>query len=102
MKTLTKLKHTPLPWKTLTMSNGSRNIIAGTSEFICQFSHVDTIESIAEQAEVDAQFIIKAVNSHDELLGAAKSLVSVLRDYGYNIPLIAECEKIISKAQGES
>jgi len=42
-------KHTPGPWETKTMNDGSRNVIAD-NEFICEFSNIKGNERAKQEA----------------------------------------------------
>lgn len=79
------MKHTPPPWK----ADKGRTVmhITGQRYGVCQISTTgfkgDTPaerKEYAERAEANAALIVRAVNSHDEILSALKDAQSILAD----------------------
>lgn len=57
-------KHTPLPWE-----HSGNQIVSGAIE-ICEMEE----RYIIGERKANAQFIVKAVNCHDDLLAALKAI----------------------------
>ena len=79
----TKAKHTPTPWKVeeekISVGKGRLISIKGANGFSLAVVGVEDYPLM----EQDAAFIVRAVNSHDELLALAKRAIdSFWGDYG--------------------
>lgn len=66
----TKVMHTPTPWKV--DKNGPRNNIRDSED--CIIAHANTYY---KEFESNAAFIVRSVNSHEELLDKLKKMVKV-------------------------
>lgn len=92
-----EIKHTPTPWEFTDNPNDS----------CCWSHHIQTVDTgIADvRSEEDASFIVKAVNSHEALLEAAKAAVFSIRMDGPKQPawiqLMDDIERVISMAEGK-
>lgn len=74
------MTHTPTPWRIAarrTKDGGSWNILGPAGAAIIA-------RVLPGPAEADAEFIVRAVNSHDELLEALKDLDKVF-DFGQRL-----------------
>ncbi len=70
-------EHSPLPWKRLAFETDGPGLIRDA--FSREIVHVLPAQLVGAQ-EIDAAFIVKAVNNHDKLIEALTKLVSDL-DY---------------------
>ena len=73
------MKHTPTPWNyDITAGNSFSIYCEGTIKTIASvlFKDVNYMPN-EKEAEANAKFIVKAVNSHDKLIEALKSLVGM-------------------------
>jgi len=90
-------EHTPTPW------------LAGCDGYVIRVRPGTTNEVIAEVNTIaNAEFIVRAVNSHDALLEAAKGAASYLAalpqypDRGVDVPKIRfELNRAIALAEGK-
>lgn len=80
------MKHTPTPWK---LENRKKdgvmgNVITYGTILIAQvFSWGKKSKyKMREQSQANAEFIVRAVNSHEALVGALKALVYILYESG--------------------
>lgn len=93
---MNKTKHTPLPWEILPYSNLARIHGANDEPVVDDFN----------PSFEDAEFIIRAVNSHEELLDLCKCLLFEV--FGTNNPtnakhpLAARGVQAIAKAERKS
>jgi len=67
--------HTPLPWKVIKPQHGH------DTKYRCVQIGSDPTYSTLELKPEDARFIVKAVNSHDELLAACKWIVDFCEEH---------------------
>lgn len=98
-------KHTPLPWTVEDFSpygGGSDASItcairhvAGTVVFLQQFQG----NLFADQFEANARHIVRAANSHDELLAVAIASMHALRSYQYGNASQDLAEEVADKLQ---
>ena len=90
-----KVEHTPTPWK------------QGYNDKQClyaDYKHVSTMQCNVKSWEANAAFIIKAVNSNEELLAACKELSAWFKDTDYSGAFKVVLDKAnhaIAKASGE-
>ena len=107
MKTETG-KHTPLPWragKTQWNDGGRTPIYPADSDV--EIASVNYTDGLGTQ-EKDAEFIVRACNSHYELLEAGKEALGQLKQelelnddkYGELRPAIKKLEDTLAKAEG--
>lgn len=104
----TQAKHTPTPW------NYSENSVNAWSDsckdrgniFSCQLRTGTHIPE--NQNEINAGFIVRAVNSHEELLEACKRVLAMLEHCGYGGSNISDekahekmLKDLIAKAEGK-
>jgi hypothetical protein len=96
----TKTKHTPTPWRVgerypsrVLGSLGSGVIVA-----FCSDKEDEGFETEREKA--DAELIIRAVNAHEELLEAVKTLHHTFGDTHIGSESCKFC-RIIAKAEGK-
>lgn len=100
----TIMRHTKLPWKVEKISPKSEytNIIDEDGEEICSMDYRD----YTNIDQGNAEFIVKACNSHYELLEVAKELLFNSDNDGYwatNIELLRnKAREAIQKTKGES
>ena len=84
------MKHTELPWKIYDWKNWDQAEIQNKeNDVICKFPH------LLPNWLNDAQFIVRACNSHYELLEACKFAKSVIQ---FGESWIDKCEEVISQA----
>ena len=101
-----KVKHTPLPWRVETKAITHPDI--GDVAVVYMINNAD--ESVYEQ-EANAKFIVRACNSHYELLEACKEAYELVKneceahDKGDisrgDFTLLEELEDVIAKAEGK-
>ncbi len=94
---MTKPKHSPLPWS---LDFEDRCIHGSDKEFVTHISESRFYDGRKDDtAKVNAEFIVKAVNSHYDLLEACKYVVENTHcsDLGYNGDVL---RKAIAKAEG--
>ena len=77
-----KPQHTPIPWKAQRFPGQDDYTIWAPGATIARVPLRDV--SINEQ-KANAEIIVRAVNSHAELLAAAKEVMDTLRDHGPGI-----------------
>lgn len=69
-------KHTPTPWKVVTGLYGTTSIWADGEEMaICPINY-DGARRPPEESTANAEFIVRAVNCHDELLAALEDILA--------------------------
>lgn len=97
------MTHTPTPWTT----EDSRTIKTESGEFFLSYlndKHGNSkwLQSYAE-LDANAQFIIKACNAHEELVGVLKGVLShnrvLKQQYQFPDSLIRQIETAIAKAE---
>lgn len=109
-----KTAHTPTPYRYEAMDNqyGYR-IYAGEKQKLrivatCTAPHGGAgIETMTPKAKANAAFIVRAVNSHDELVSILQKLTDNAKKYtGVRIDsidqLFKEAEAILAKAKGDA
>lgn len=89
-------EHTPTPWQV--DENGA---------IYQPFFGGDIVARVtAHNRAADAELIVRAVNSHDDLVAALRKagdeLRSVCGDFDYNLPLRLCIDAALSKAEGRS
>ena len=96
------MPHTPLPWFAF------EGECTGDPCIGCETGTIAVCEGNEGEAEANAEFIVKAVNSHDDLLDACKEVVGVLGRLPSVDPLISDahtaCKRAraaIAKAEGQ-
>ena len=79
-------KHTPTPWKMSEENIGRYDGgIYADAKHITDRIEIATVEGQGEQRQkANAQFIVKACNLHDELVGIIKELTSDIRSDCYD------------------
>src|SRR6185436_18843022 len=93
MQTETNVQHTPTPWHI-------QKRISGDQMFEIYTEGIEEVEAKVALAfeKEDAAFIVRAVNSHEALVEAAKRVRSVLNDEGKEILTKAEMEQLLFEA----
>lgn len=96
--------HTPLPWMTRKSYGGDGCIITHADKAPNEAHITDTSNDEVFISKEDAEFIVRACNSHYELLAALKEAeADVLDNGGYKEdyePLV-QLRAAIAKAEGE-
>ena len=65
-------KHSPLPWRLIENSAGGATLVRGNGDWRAHAqSHLQIVP------REDAEFIVRAVNAHEELLAALKQAIDV-------------------------
>lgn len=91
MKTETKVQHTPTPW--------SAELVKDQTYRIQDLKKCNVLGTGLNQA--NAAFIVRAVNAHEELLGASKLVLEIIANGCEVTPHIASVlDKAIAKAEG--
>ena len=70
---MTESKHTPIPWKVNTFAGRPNSEVFSNDTLICD-CRATNVEMTSEEIEANAEFIVRAVNSHQALLDALKCL----------------------------
>jgi hypothetical protein len=87
---MAQAKHTITPWwNVTTLANKSKCI---------EIPQDGWIEVSGHNKEANAAFIVKAVNSHDDLLGALEYAKSLLESSGLKGETVRDCIKECNKA----
>lgn len=89
------MTHSPLPWKVEYSKRNQDEVIGIYSEDECI---VETDSGFYNPKKTDAEFIVKAVNMHDELVWACKKAISLANQMGYDI-LEERLEAVLAKAE---
>lgn len=108
MKTKTELKHTPLPWRV----GKSDSKLAGIPNLFIkppaiQDQHGNYLAVFGggnvhfQDAEANADFTARAVNSHGALMSLAKDYLDHLMDENDQVGVINRIRDIIVKAEGK-
>jgi len=101
MTTQTEVKHTPEPWEINDYINKSICVkfwinAKNCNDTIIEIKSYDNIK----KAKANANFIIKACNSHYELLEACKSALNYINGDGYK-NTIPKLQQAINKVEGK-
>lgn len=74
------MKHTPLPWETNTAEGRENEIWSANDSYKRVFvGHaLRHVETATPQGRIDAAFIVRACNAHDELVSAVRSLLGCI------------------------
>ena len=81
---MTTNAHTPTPWEVGDLDHNGQRIVRGEHIEICTCWH-HCVGSIEREMEANATLIVKAVNSHDDLVAAlrnAKWLCDNINEFG--------------------
>lgn len=95
-------KHTPTPWCQVGtyIETTEKRLIAGM--ITGKQKNLKDAETAFETSKENAAFIVRAVNSHDELLAAAKRGIMALEANGApNCEAVKELKAVITKAEGK-
>ena len=92
MNTQPEVKHTALPWKFEQTTKTIRQIPSN-----CWIASVDSWDGLVNN-NADSEFIIRACNSHYELLEALKRVKLFYQSYGYDESTGASSYKAICQA----
>jgi hypothetical protein len=107
-----QLKHTPLPWKVYYAKNNGQ-LVLGTGEENGQAiqNHNGSFWRDEKEAKANAEFVVKACNSHYELLEALESCERWFKLHSENVeltngkytqhPMLTMIQDTIAKAKGE-
>lgn len=108
MKTETKVAHTPTPWKAaglgiFTDEMQIANIHPGKFTRDGKRHPDESVPWPAiTEGEANAAFIVKAVNTHEELLKRLKeACLTIKLESAETTPFIRQMEKVIVKAEGK-
>jgi len=97
------MKHTSAPWKVYYAKNNGNLILGLGEEDGCAITtHQGAFWRDDEEAKANAEFIVKCVNSHDELLEALESAVRILKQNHivcFDGITLRQAENVISKAK---
>ena len=94
---MSNAKHTPIPWRIERQSNGLYAVCAD----LAKRHGGSTPFSLATDIRVaNAEFIVRACNSHADLLEACKDLVIAAEETGYAGLALARAKAAIAKAEG--
>ena len=99
---MSETKHTPIPWE-LTFSD---SMMEGEDAWLIvshdqDGSDIAEVTSPRDTAEGNARLIVRAVNSHADLLEELKSLVSKIEDAGWHKSETESAREIIARAEGK-
>ena len=107
------MEHTPTPWNysiekvtTSNTSGNNRKVLIGIGNtFICSLRNTvptNTPTEYPEQAIKDAEFIVRAVNAHDELVAILKGILVCDENRKIELPnyLYNDIKKALAKAEG--
>ena len=90
----TKTTHTPTPWRIINDDvNGKFDIRNSEQKYVCSVGW-------ARNGSEDAAFIVRAVNAHEELLQAAKSMRQEISRRTKGV-VATSWDKAIAKAEGK-
>lgn len=101
-------KHTATPYKCGETPDGKFN---GSDIYTADFSPIAMVfPQNHEQGVIDAEFIVRACNAHDELVSALDSLANeyealmnrVSSTYMWNIKPLYNARALVTKARGEA
>jgi len=94
---MTNPKHSPLPWE----ADGT--IIASIDGTCIRYiGDLSQIERTTDECEADAKFIVRAVNSHEELLSCAKQTLAEFETSGGPALLWENLKEVVAKAEGRT
>ena len=110
-----KVEHSPTPWN---YNDGDKGVIGygfmsydghGKPDYTNPSGSIVTVHGVGAERDADAAFIVKAVNSHEELLNVLKSCAGVLDNIlNSNVPpdddidmVLTEANAVIKKLAGE-
>ncbi len=90
-----KQKHTPVPW-TLFSSNGVIEVQEeGSPVPVVNWHGFDDSSRPADEHEANAEFIVRAVNNHDDLVAVLTWLIGACKSKGIKLD---SARKILAKA----
>ena len=93
---MSNAKHTPIPWRIERQSNGLHAVCAD----LAKRHGGSTPFSLATDIRVaNAEFIVRACNSHADLLEACKRVVSELDGDPHRAGLVAYIAKQVAKTE---
>lgn len=103
-------QHTPTPWhRNIPPIKKYPTIFSGRNAHV--FGFIPSRGMSAEQAEADADFMLRAVNAHDDLVAALASMISLVHsmlpkhqqsDSSLdNIPQVIAARAALAKARGD-
>ncbi len=93
--------HTPTPWnanESVFSANGMTEIHIGTPAMTACVVYVDKAASHKSEQESNAQFIVRACNSHAQLVAALEMLTKALYDSGNHDLVCLAREYIVARA----
>ena len=99
----TQTKHTPGPW---IQENGSIKAVSRGHWF--PVARIEKRKFTPEGIEANAAFIVRACNTHDEMLAALKYVVKYHREHDsgegelFGLDFVTTCIAAIAKAEGQS
>lgn len=99
-------KHTPLPWKVYYAKNNGQVILGTGEENGCAIqNHSGAFWRDDDEAKANAEFVVRACNSHYELLEALECLLDKAdKEWGKSLVWRVtrdEARLAIAKAKGE-
>lgn len=90
-----EVRHTPTPWKFTPIESWGNMAVLSISD-------ADGKEVVHNTTSVKtAELIVRAVNSHEELISALKQALEYVKEQGQKPYFIRHAESIIAKATGE-
>ena len=93
--------HTPTPWRaneSVFSANGMTELHIGTPEMTACVVYVDKAAPYAATQEANAAYIVKACNSHAQLVAALEMLTKALYDSGHQNLFCLAREYIAARA----
>lgn len=102
-------KHTPLPWKVYYAKNNGQIILGTGEENGCAIqNHSGAFWRDDEEAKANAEFVVRACNSHYELLEALEQVIDHCVRYfnlgdvgGDEAEILDNAKAAIAKARGQ-
>lgn len=90
--------HTPTPWKVV--ASNAREIEAQDGTYICETTYFPGDGKRDDDPYSNAAFIVRAVNCHEELLDALKTIAYAQGD-GHPLALIKVAREALAKAEAK-
>lgn len=91
-----EMRHTPLPWRKEDHQTAPCDIVGPNGNVLAHVFFTDE-----EEGEANADLVVRAVNSHDDLLAACKHAVHLLNSDGKNSAssIVGVCLAAIAKGE---
>lgn len=102
-------KHTPTPWNVEKITGNKETIFWLQANGSNIFTSANSATIYAGEDEANAAFIVRAVNSHDEMIASLKDILSRFKsciadgngELSGDAPAIKTAETLIAKAEGK-